>query len=145
MPTSPRDVEAWRQKVQQLVLVRNPNFLNVLDVVFDNSSGFVITERARGRSIGELLRERSSFELEDVLRLMTPLGGSLDLAATLTCCPKPISAWRLFTETRRSFAVNSEERPLSELPPCVVKLAAWELVRSIQNIEWPRMTLKAKS
>ena len=48
-PTSPRDGDAWRQKVQQLVLVRNPNFLNVLDVVFDNSSGFVITERARGR------------------------------------------------------------------------------------------------
>src|SRR5271166_1581134 len=50
MPTSPRDGDAWRQKVQQLVLLRNPNFLNVLDVVFDNSSGFVITERARGRS-----------------------------------------------------------------------------------------------
>jgi hypothetical protein len=50
----------------------------------------VITERARGRSIGELLRERSRFELEDVLRLMTPLAGSLDLAAALTCCPNPI-------------------------------------------------------
>ena len=101
MPTSPRDGDAWRQKVQQLVLVRNPNFLNVLDVVFDEWSGFVITERAGGRSIGELLRERSRFELEDVLRLMTPLAGSLDLAATLTCCPSPISACWLFTETRR--------------------------------------------
>ena len=56
MPTSPRDVDAWRQKVQQLVLVRNPNFLNVLDVVFDQSSGFVITEHPRGQSIAELLR-----------------------------------------------------------------------------------------
>ena len=35
MPTSPRDGDAWRQNVQQLVLVRNPNFLNVLDVVFE--------------------------------------------------------------------------------------------------------------
>jgi hypothetical protein len=124
MPTSPRDVDAWRQKVQQLVLVRNPNFLNVLDVVFDKSSGFVITERARGRSIGEMLRERSRFELEDVLRLMTPLGGSLDLAATLTCCPNPISACWLFTETRRSFAVDSGQRPLSEWPPFFVKLTS---------------------
>jgi hypothetical protein len=122
MPTSPRDGDAWRQKVQQLVLVRNPNFLNVLDVVFDNSSGFVITERARGRSIGELLREQSRFELEDVLRLMTPLADSLDLAATLTCCPSPISACWLFTETRRSFAADCEQRPPSEWPPFLVNL-----------------------
>jgi hypothetical protein len=145
MPTSPRDGDAWRQKVQQLVFVRNPNFLNVLDVVLDKSCGFVITERARGRSIGELLRERSRFELEDVLRLMTPLGGSLDLAATLTCCPNPISACWLFTETRRSFAVDSEERPFSELPPFFVKLDVWELVRPRKNIEWPFLTLKAQS
>jgi hypothetical protein len=145
MPTSPRDGDAWRQKVQQLVLVRNPNFLNVLDVVFDNSSGFVITERARGRSIGELLRERSRFELEDVLRLMTPLAGSLDLAATLTCCPSPISACWLFTETRRSFAVDSEQRPPSEWPPFFVKLDVWELVRPRKNIERPFLTSKAQS
>jgi hypothetical protein len=145
MPTSPRDGDAWRQKVQQLVLVRNPNFLNVLDVVFDNSSGFVITERARGRSIGELLRERSRFELEDVLRLMTPLAGSLDLAAALTCCPSPISAFWLFTETRRSFAVDSEQRPPSEWPSFFVKLDVWELVRPRKNIERPFLTSKAQS
>src|SRR5260370_22692152 len=114
MPTSPRDGDAWRQNVQQLVFVRNPNFLNVLDVVLDKSSGFVITERARGRSIGELLRERSRFELEDVLRLLTPLGSSLDLAATLTCVPNPISACCLFTETSPPFAFNSKERPPSQ-------------------------------
>jgi hypothetical protein len=146
MPTSPRDGDAWREKVQQLVLVRNPNFLNVLDVVFDNSSGFVITERARGRSIGELLRERSRFELEDVLRLMTPLAGSLDLAATLTCCPSPISACWLFTETRRSFAVDAEQRPPPEWPPFFVKLDVWELVRPRgKNIERPFLTSKAQS
>jgi hypothetical protein len=37
-----------RQKVQHLALVRDPNFLNVLDVIFDKSSDFVITERPRG-------------------------------------------------------------------------------------------------
>src|ERR1700738_3201203 len=137
MPTSPRDGDAWRQKVQQLVFVRNPNFLNVLDVVFDNSGGFVITERARGRSIGELLRERSRFELEDVLRLTTPFAGSLALAATLTCCPSPISACWLFTETRRSFAVDSEQRPPSEWLPFFVKLDVWELVSARKNIEQP--------
>jgi hypothetical protein len=145
MPTSPRDGDAWCQKIQQLVLIRNPNFLNVLDVVFDKSSGFVITERARGRSFGELLRERSRFELEDVLRLMTPLAGSLDFAATLTCCPNPISPCWLFTETRRSFAVDAEQRPLSEWPPFFVKMDVWELVRPKKNIEWPFLSSKAQS
>ena len=145
MPTSPGDGDAWRQKVQQFVLVRNPNFLNVLDVVLDKWSGFVITERPQGRSIGELLRERSRLELEDVLRLMTPLAGSLDLAVTLTCCPNPISACWLFTATRRSFAVDSEQRPLSEWPPFFVKLDVWELLRPRKNIEWPLLTSKAQS
>ena len=145
MPTSPGDGDAWRQKVQQFVLVRNPNFLNVLDVVLDKWSGFVITERAQGRSIGELLRERSRLELEDVLRLMTPLAGSLDLAVTLTWCPNPISACWLFTATRRSFAVDSEQRPLSEWPPFFVKLDVWELSRPRKNIEWPLLTSKAQS
>ena len=144
-PASPRDGDAWCQKVRQLVLMRNPNFLNVLDVVFDKSSGFVITERARGRPIGELLRERSRFELEDVLRLMTPLAGSLDLAAALTCCPNPISPCWLFTETRRSFAVDAEQRPLSEWLPFFVKMDVWELVRPRKNIEWPFLSSKAQS
>ena len=49
--TSQRDCDTWRQKVQQLARVRNPNFLNVLDVIFDKSSDFVITERPRGHSL----------------------------------------------------------------------------------------------
>jgi hypothetical protein len=144
MPTSPRDVDAWRQKVQQLVLVRNPNFLNVLDVVFDKSSGFVITEHPRGQSIAELLRERSRFDLEDVLRLMTPLAGALDFAAALACYPNPISACWLFTETRRSCAVDSERRSVSEWPPFLVRLDIWALVRPRKNIPWPFLTWKAR-
>jgi hypothetical protein len=108
-------------------------------------AAFVITERARGRSIGELLRERSRFELEDVLRLMTPLASSLDLAAALTCCPNPISPCWLFTETRRSFAVDAEQRPLSEWLPFFVKMDVWELVRPRKNIEWPFLSSKAQS
>ncbi len=38
LQTSQRDGDAWRQKVQQLALVRDPNLLNVLDVMFDKSS-----------------------------------------------------------------------------------------------------------
>src|ERR1700686_293970 len=49
--TSQRAGDTWRQKVQQLALVRDPNFLNVLGVIFDKSSDFVITERPRGKSI----------------------------------------------------------------------------------------------
>jgi hypothetical protein len=76
---------------------------------------------------------------------MTPLAGSLDFAATLTCCPSPISACWLFTETRRSFAVDSEQRPPSEWPPFFVKLDVWELVRPRKNIERPFLTSKAQS
>src|SRR5258708_8222005 len=88
--TSQRDGDTWRQKVQQLALVRDSNFLNVLDVIFEKSSDFVITEPLRGRSIADLLKERSRFDMEDVLRLVTPLAGALDLAAAFSCCPNPI-------------------------------------------------------
>ena len=43
MPTSPRAGDARRQNVQQLVFVRNPNFLNILDVVLDKSSGSMVS------------------------------------------------------------------------------------------------------
>jgi hypothetical protein len=72
---SQRAGETWRQKVQQLALMRDPNFLNILDVIVDKSGAFVITERSRGRSIADLLRESSRLDLEDVLRLMTALEG----------------------------------------------------------------------
>ena len=114
--TSQRTGDTWRQKVQQLALVRDPNFLNVLDVIFDKSSDFVITERPRGRSIADLLRERSRLDLEDVLRLVTPLASALDLAAAFSCCPNPISTCWLFTETSSSFAVDPEQRSLSDWP-----------------------------
>src|ERR1700737_2008852 len=71
--TSQRDGDTWRQKVQQLALVRDSNFLNVLDVIFDKSSDFVITEPLRDRSIADLLRERSRFDMKIFLRLWPPL------------------------------------------------------------------------
>ena len=47
MLASQRADDTSRQKVQQLALVRNPNFLNVLDLVFEKSSGFVISVPAQ--------------------------------------------------------------------------------------------------
>ena len=111
--TSQHAGDTWRQKVQQLTLVRDPNFLNVLDVISDKSNDFIITERPRGQSIADLLRERLRLDVEDVLRLVTPLAGAIDLAAAFSCCPSPISTCWLFTETRSSFAVDPEQRPLS--------------------------------
>jgi hypothetical protein len=143
--TSQCDGNTWRQKIQQLALVRDPNFLNILDVVSDKSSYFVVTERPLCRSIAELLRERSRLDAEDVLALMTPLAGALDLAASFACCPNLISARWLFAETRRSFAVDSDECSLSELPPFFVKLDVWELVRPGKNIEWPFLASNAPS
>ncbi len=143
--TSQRAGDTWRQKVQQLALVRDPNFLNVLDVIFDKSSDFVITERPRGHSLADLLRERSRLDPEDVLRLLTPLAGALDLAAAYSCCPNPISTCWLFTEARSSCAMDPEQRSLSDWPPFPVKLDVWELVRPRKNNTWPFLTSKAQS
>jgi len=142
--TSPHDSDIWRQKARQLALVRNASFLNVIDVVSEKSSDFVITESPKGQSIADLLKERSRFDPEDVLALITPLAGALELAASFACCANSISARWLFAETRRSFAVNSGERSLSELPPFSVKIDVWELVKPRKNIEWPFPTSKAK-
>jgi hypothetical protein len=139
------DSDIWRQKVRQLALARNASFLNVIDLVSEKSSDFVITESPRGRSIADLLKERSRFDPEDILALIAPLAGALDLAATLACCANSISARWLFAETRRSFAGNSEEPSLSGLHPFFVKMDVWELVRPRKNIEWPFPISTAKS
>jgi hypothetical protein len=126
--TSQRAGETWRQKVQQLALMRDPNFLNIIDVIIDKSGAFVITERSRGRSMADLLRERSCLDLEDVLRLMTTLANSLDLVADFSFCSHPISSRWLFAETRSSVSVNRERRSFSDWP-FLVKLDLWGLVR----------------
>jgi hypothetical protein len=144
LQTSQRDGDTWRQKVQQLALVRDLNFLNVLDVIFDKSSDFVITEPVRGHSIADLLRERSRFGLEDVLRLVTPLAGALDLAASFSCCPNPISTCWLFTQTRSSLAVDREQRSLSDWPTFFIKLDVWELVRPRKTNNWRFLPSKAQ-
>jgi hypothetical protein len=141
---SPDDSDTWRQKVRQLASVRNACFLNVIDVVAEKSNDFVITESPRGRSVADLLKERPRFDPEDVLALLTPLAGALDLAASFACCANSISARWLFAEARRSFAVNSEERSLSGLSPFSVKMDVWELVRPRKSVEWPFPTSKAK-
>jgi hypothetical protein len=132
---SQRADDTWRQKVQQLALVRNPNFLNVLDVVSNKSGYFVITEPPQGQSIGDLLKERSRFDVEDVLALMTPLAGALDLAASFACCANSISARWLFAEKRHPFVVDSEQRQLFERASSFVRIDVWELVRPRNNIE----------
>jgi hypothetical protein len=134
-----------RQKVQRLALVRDPNFLNVLDVISDKSSDFVITERPRGHSLADILRERSRLDPEAVLRLLTPLASALDLAAAYSCCPNPISTCWLFTEARSSCAMDPEQRSLSDWPPFPVKLDVWELVRPRKNNTWPFPTSKVPS
>jgi hypothetical protein len=142
--TSQRAGDTWRQKVQQLALVRDPNFLNVLDVISEKSSDFVITEHARGHSIADLLRERSRLDLQDVMRLVTVLAGSIELAAAYSCCPNAISTCWLFTETRSSLALDREQRSLSDWPMLTVKLDVWELVRPRKNNTWLFLSSKAQ-
>ena len=125
---SRRAGETWRQKVQPLALLRDPNFLNILDVIIDKSGAFVITERSRGRSMADLLKERSCLDLEDVLRLMTTLANALDLVASFSFCRHPISSRWLFAETTSSVSVDREQRTFADWP-FLVKLDLWGLVR----------------
>jgi hypothetical protein len=144
LPAFERGNNIWRQNARQLVSVRNPNFLNILDVISEKGREFVISEHPRGRSIAELLGEGSPFGREDVLALMAPLAGALDHAAILTCCPNQISVRWLFAETRRSFADNSQEVPLRELPAFFIRLDVWEVVRPRKNFVSPFLTWKAQ-
>src|SRR5438132_7525485 len=78
-PGSQRAGDIWRRKVYQLALERTPYFLNVLDVISEKSTDFVISEHQRGQSNAELLRERARIDFEDVLSLIAPLVDALDL------------------------------------------------------------------
>jgi hypothetical protein len=139
---SQRVGETWRQKVQQLALMRDPNFLNILDVIINNSGAFVITERSKGRSVADLLRERSRLDLENVLRLMSNLANALDLVADFSFCPHPISSRWLFAETRSSVSANPEKRSFSDWP-CLLKLDLWGLVRP-RDGSWLYFTPQAR-
>ena len=106
--------QTWRQKVQQLALMRDPNFLNILDVIIDKSGAFVISEPSRGRSMADLLKERC-LDLEDVLGLMTTLANALDLVADFSFCRHPISSRWLFAETTKAqsqWIANSGHSPI---------------------------------
>jgi hypothetical protein len=120
---------AWRRMVQELALVRDPNFLNVLDLIYDESGDFVVTERPRGRSVAELLREGFQFNLGEVLGMISPLAGALDLAAASSCCPETISTCSLFAETRRRDGVNAGQLLVCEWPSFCLKLDLWEFAR----------------
>ena len=137
--------ETWRQKVQQLALKRDPNFLNILDVIIDKSGAFVITERSRGRSVADLLTERSRLDLEDVLRLMATLANALDLVADFSFCPHPISSRWLFAETGTQFHVDREQRSFSDWP-FLVRLDLWGIVRprGPKDSSWPFITPEAR-
>jgi hypothetical protein len=133
---SRRAGETWRQKIQQLALLRDPNFLNILDVIIDKSVAFVITERSRGRSMADLLEERSCLDLEDVLRLMTTLANALDLVASFSFCRHPISSRWLFAETTSSVSVDRDQRTFAD-GPFLVKLDLWGLVRPRHSSSLP--------
>jgi hypothetical protein len=120
----------WREKAQQFTLVRNPNFLNVLEVVSEKAGDFLISEYPRGKSVADLLIERSRFDVKDILELMMPLAGALDLAASFTCSPNLISGCCLFTESKHWTVVSSEERALPELAQLCVRLDVSEIIMS---------------
>ncbi len=145
-----RDRDIWRQKARELILVRDPNFLNVIDMVCDGSSDFVISEHPRGRLIAELLGERSPLGPDDVLALMRPLADALDLIAASGVCTASFSTRLVYTEAKRSFKCRPQERSQSALPQFsdspsfLLKLDVWELVEPRKDIPPSLLALKAQ-
>jgi hypothetical protein len=130
-----RNRDIWRQKARKLMLARNPNFLNVIDMVSNGSSDFVISEHPRGRLIAELLGDRSHLCPDDVLALMRPLADALDLIAASGIRTASFSTRWVYTEAKRSFKCrpeggSQEELPqFSDSPSFLLKLDVWELVK----------------
>jgi len=63
---SQQDRDIWCQKAIELIGVRNSNFLNVIDLICEESSDFVISEYPRGRLIAELVGERPPLVPDDL-------------------------------------------------------------------------------
>jgi hypothetical protein len=80
-----RIAEFWHQKAQQSVLTGDPHFLNVLDVVSENSKEFIIIEWFRGRSVGELLARQFPLPWADESTALRTAG----LAARKNSVPFP--------------------------------------------------------
>lgn len=130
-------VESWRERVLQLASARHPSFLNILDWIPEGSIDFVVTERAKGHSVAELLRERPTFVLEDVLRLLEPLGGALDLTVAFTCHPNSLSTRGLFVETGDAQDDRDGLKIISDWPQFRTKIDVWELVKPGADVAGP--------
>lgn len=130
-------VESWRERILQLASARHPNFLNILDWIPEGSTDFVVTEFARGHSVAELLRERPTFGLEEVLWLLGPLGGALDLTAAFTCHPNSLSTRGLFIETGELQDDGADLKVVSNGPRFRMKIDVWELVKPSQDVARP--------
>jgi hypothetical protein len=129
------DRDIWRQRAKELMQVRDPNFLNVIDMVCNGSSDFVISEYPRGRLIAELLGGRSPLAPDDVVALIGPLADALDLIAVSGICTASFSTRLVYTEIQRSFNCRIQSRsqrplpPLNDSPSSLLKLDVWELVK----------------
>jgi hypothetical protein len=77
--------EFWHQKAQQSVLSGTPHFLNVLDVVSENSNQFIIIEWFSGRSVSDLLEGQFPLPWADESTALR----TADLAAGKNSVPFP--------------------------------------------------------
>jgi hypothetical protein len=135
---SQQDRDIWCQKARELIGVRNSNFLNVIDLICEESSDFVISEHPRGRFIAELVGERPPLVADDVLALMRPVVDALDLIACSGISWVFFSARSVYTEVNRSFIAPSQQNGLGcelpRLPPFLLNLDVWELVKPRKGI-----------
>lgn len=137
-PQGDRDI--WRRKAIELMLIRNPSFLNIIDVVCNGSSVFFISEYPRGRSIIELLGARSPLALDEILALIRPLAGALDLIAASRICVASFSTRFVYAEAKLSFKCLPQGRSqgslpqFSDSPSFLLKLDVWKLIKPRKEI-----------
>lgn len=130
-----RDHSFLYHKIRQLALARNNNFLNFVDVVRGKSSDYVISERPRGRPIAELLYEQAPLSPDDILDLIRPLAGALDLLAVTGSWSNIVSARMLYAESRysdacmRAGSYRDDHSRIYGSASFSIKLDVWELVR----------------
>jgi hypothetical protein len=123
------DEEAWLQKLRELAHVRNPHFLNILDVAVDQAHVFLIAEYPQGPSISQLLSGRPHLELREVLALIGPVAAAIDFAGRLGFCHCRIATTSIYAERATLPAETAGAANEPDWESYSLKIDLWELLK----------------
>jgi hypothetical protein len=122
--------EAWLQKLRELTQMRNPHFLNILDVAVDEAHVFLIAEYPEGPSISQLLSGRPRLELQEALALIGPLAAAIDFAGRLGFSHCRIATTSIYAE-RASFPAKTAGAAIEpDWESYSLKIDLWQLLKA---------------